>query len=105
MTKSSIKIRAKINNGITTVKALISHPMETGLRKDKKTGQPVPAKFIKNVKCESNKKVLLNSQWGIAVSKNPYLSFKYSGGSAGDIIRFSWIDNTNQSDSIEAKVK
>lgn len=105
MTKSSIKIRAKIQNGITTVKALISHPMETGLRKDKKTGQPIPANFIKNVKCESNTKVLLNSQWGVAVSKNPYLSFKYSGGNAGDIIKISWIDNTDQTDSIEAKVK
>lgn len=105
MVKSSIKIRAKIENGTTTVKALISHPMETGLRKNKKTGQPIPAKFIKNVKCVSNKKVLLNAYWGIAVSSNPYLSFKYSGGSAGDIIKLTWIDNTNQSDSIEAKVK
>lgn len=105
MVKSSIKIRAKIKNGTTTVKALISHPMETGFRKDKKTGQPIPANFIKNVKCVSNKKVLLNSQWGVAVSKNPYLSFKYSGGSSGDIIKLSWIDNTDQSDSIEAKVK
>lgn len=105
MLKSSIKIRAKITNGIITVKALISHPMETGLRKDKKTGQPIPAKFIKNVKCVSNKKVLLESQWGVAISKNPYLSFKYSGGNAGDLIKISWIDNTNQSDSIEATVK
>ncbi|MCW8931741.1 MAG: thiosulfate oxidation carrier complex protein SoxZ [Gammaproteobacteria bacterium] len=105
MTKSSIKLRAQIKNGVTTVKALISHPMETGLRYNKKTGQPIPAKFIKNVKCLSNKKVLLNSQWGIAVSKNPYVSFRYSGGNTGDIIEFSWIDNTNQSDSIEAKVK
>jgi sulfur-oxidizing protein SoxZ len=105
MTKSSIKIRAQIKNGITTVKALISHPMETGLRKEKKTGQPIPAKFITNVKCVSNKKVLLNSQLGVAVSKNPYLSFRYSGGSAGDIIKLTWTDNTNQTDSIEAKVK
>lgn len=105
MTKSSIKIRAKITNGITIVKALISHPMETGLRKDKISGLPIPAKFIKNVKCISNKKVLLNAQWGVAVSKNPYLSFKYSGGNSGDIIQVTWIDNTNQSDSIEATVK
>lgn len=105
MTKNSIKIRVKLKNGITTVKALISHPMETGLRKDKKTGKSIPAKFIQNVKSESNGKVLLNSQWGVAISKNPYLSFKYSGGKAGDIVKFSWVDNTGQSDSIEAKVK
>lgn len=37
MAKKSIKIRAKAKNGVVTVKALISHKMETGLRKDKKT--------------------------------------------------------------------
>lgn len=104
MAKSSIKIRAKLKDGITTVKALISHPMETGLRKDKKTGQTIPAKFIQNVKCETNNRILLNSQWGVAISKNPYVSFKYSGSTAGDIIKLSWVDNTGQSDSIEAKV-
>jgi sulfur-oxidizing protein SoxZ len=36
MAQSSIKIRAKVKNGEATVKCLISHPMETGLRKDKK---------------------------------------------------------------------
>lgn len=104
MAKSSIKIRAKTKNGITTVKALISHPMETGLRKDKKSGRIIPAKFIQNVKCESNNKVLLNSQWGVAISKNPYVSFKYSGSTAGDIIKLTWTDNTGRSDSMEAKV-
>ena len=42
----SIKVRAKVKDGITVVKALITHPMETGLRKDKKTGKKIPAHFI-----------------------------------------------------------
>ena len=104
MAKSSIKIRARLKNGITTVKAIISHPMETGLRKDKKSGQTIPAKFIQNVKCELNHRVLLNCQWGIAISKNPYVSFKYSGSTANDIIRLTWVDNNGRSDSMEAKV-
>ena len=33
-----IKIRATAKKGSTTVKALMSHPMHTGLRKNKKTG-------------------------------------------------------------------
>jgi sulfur-oxidizing protein SoxZ len=36
MAKSSIKVRAKVKSGEAKVKCLISHPMETGLRKDKK---------------------------------------------------------------------
>ena len=36
---STIKIRAKESKGAVTVKALMKHPMETGQRKDKKTGE------------------------------------------------------------------
>ena len=37
--KKSIKIRAKLKNDVVTVKALMTHPMETGARKDSKTGE------------------------------------------------------------------
>ena len=37
-----IKIRAKASGDGATVKCLMSHPMETGLRKDKKTGEVIP---------------------------------------------------------------
>ena len=43
---ASIKMRAKTDGTVTTIKALISHPMETGTRKDKKTGKKIPAHFI-----------------------------------------------------------
>ena len=49
----SIKIRAKEKGGVVTVKALMNHPMETGLRKDKKTGEKIPAHFIQEVKASS----------------------------------------------------
>ena len=102
---NSIRIRAKSSGGTTTVKALITHPMETGLRKDKKTGDKIPAHYIKEVKCEHGGKTVVNAQWGPAVSKNPYLSFAFSGGKAGDTVKLSWVDNKGESDSAEAKVK
>ena len=40
----SIKIRAKASGGVTTVKALIKHSMETGTRKNKKTGENIMKK-------------------------------------------------------------
>ena len=48
MTKK-VKIRASLKDGVTTVKALMTHPMETGARKDKETGELVPAEFIQEV--------------------------------------------------------
>jgi sulfur-oxidizing protein SoxZ len=42
--------------------------------------------------------------WGAAVSKNPYLSFKFVGAKAGDTIKLSWVDNKGESDSAETQV-
>jgi sulfur-oxidizing protein SoxZ len=100
-----IKIRATAKGDSTTVKALMSHPMETGLRKDKKTGKKIPAHFIQEVTCEHNGKSVLTALWGPAVSKNPYLSFKFSGGAKGDTIKISWVDNKGESASQEAKIR
>jgi sulfur-oxidizing protein SoxZ len=105
MAKSSIKIRAKASGGVTTVKALMTHPMETGLRKDKKTGETIPANFIQEVTAALNGKEVMTAYWGGAVSKNPYFSFKVKGGSSGDEITLSWKDNQGKSDSTTAQIK
>ena len=101
---SSIKMRAKTSGGVTTIKALISHPMETGTRKDKKTGEKIPAHFIQEVICKHGDKTVMTAQWGAAISKNPYLSFKFKGGNAGDKVSLSWTDNKGNSDSAEGAV-
>ena len=105
MAKKSIRIRAQIKGDVTEVKALMSHAMETGLRKDKKTGEKIPAHFIKEVICEHNGKQVVTALWSVAVSKNPYLSFKFKGANKGDTIKISWNDNTGDTDSAEEKVK
>ena len=101
----TIRIRAKAKGGETTVKAIISHPMETGLRKDKKKGGKVPAHFIQEVVASHNGAVVMTAHWGPAVSKNPYVSFVISGGKKGDKIKLSWVDNKGKSDSASATVK
>ena len=101
----SIKLRAKAKDDVATVKALISHPIETGLRKDKKTGKPIPAEFIQEVVFESAGKTVLNAQGGSAISKNPFISFRFSGAKSGDSIKVSWVDNKGNSDSLDQKIK
>ena len=100
---SKIKIRAREKDGVTTVKALMSHPMETGLRKDKK-GDKIPAHFISEVKCELNGSVVMTAYLGPAVSKNPYMAFDVKGARKGDTIKLSWTDNKGESGSGEAQV-
>ncbi|WP_455199666.1 thiosulfate oxidation carrier complex protein SoxZ [Kaarinaea lacus] len=105
MAKKSIRIRAKMKGDVTEVKALMSHSMETGLRKDKKTGKKIPAHFIQEVNCDHNGKNVMVANWSVAVSKNPYLSFKFKGAAKGDSVKISWKDNMGKSDTAEAKIK
>ena len=79
--------------------------METGLRKNKKTGKLIPAHFIQEVVCEYNGKTVMNAQWNGTISKNPFLSFAFTGAKSGDKIKVSWVDNTGKSDSTEAEMK
>jgi sulfur-oxidizing protein SoxZ len=102
---SNIKIRAKDSNGVTTVKALMSHEMETGLRKDKKTGEPIPAHFIQEVTAKWKDQVVMTAMWSGGVSKNPYLSFKFNGGAAGDPIEITWVDNMGATETGTAEIK
>lgn len=100
----TIKLKAKEKDGVVTVKALITHPMETGARKDKKTGEKIPAHFIQEVTCEHGGKTVMTAQWSGGVSKNPYVTFKFKGGAKGDPIKLSWSDNKGESDSHEGSI-
>jgi sulfur-oxidizing protein SoxZ len=101
---SSIKVRAKLSGDETTVKCLMNHPMETGLRKDSKTGEMVPAHFIQDVVCKWKDQVVMNAAWSGGISKNPYLSFKFKGAAAGDPLEISWTDNKGESETETATV-
>jgi sulfur-oxidizing protein SoxZ len=98
-----MKIRAKAQGDVVEVRILMSHDMETGQRKNQQ-GEPIPAHFIKNVKVASGPRTVLSAQWGTAISKNPYLAFKYIGGKAGDKLSVTWIDNKGESRTDETTV-
>jgi sulfur-oxidizing protein SoxZ len=105
MAKKSIRLRASDKGGVATVKALITHPMETGLRKDKKTGKKVPAHFIQTVTGKHNGNEVIVAEWSGAVSKNPYLSFQFAGAKAGDSVELTWSDNKGETDTETTKVR
>jgi sulfur-oxidizing protein SoxZ len=101
---AKIKIRAKEKDGIVEVKALMDHPMETGLRKDS-NGELIAAHFIQEVTCQHGGKTVMTCNWGPAISKNPYMSFQFKGAAKGDTIIISWTDNMGESASEEAEIK
>lgn len=102
---SSIKIRTKRKDGITQIRTLITHPMETGRRKDKDTGEPIPANYIQDLTVKHNDKVMVSSVMSAGISKNPYFAFKFKGGEPGDKITITWRDNLGKTDTAESILK
>jgi sulfur-oxidizing protein SoxZ len=98
-----MKIRATMVGDKVEVKILMNHEMETGQRKDAK-GAIVPAHFIQTVTATCNEKSVLSAQWGTAVSKNPFLSFRFKGAKAGDKIIVTWTDNAGETRTDEAVI-
>ena len=103
MATNPMKIRASTKDGVTEVKALISHEMETGQRKDA-AGKTIPAWHITDVTAALNGKTVLVAEWGPAVAKNPFLQFTVKGAKAGDKIVVTWKDNKGESRTDEATV-
>lgn len=100
---SQMKIKAKIKGDVTEVKALMTHPMENGMGKNKETGEVIPAHFIQNVTAKVGGNTVLTALWSGGVSKNPYLAFKFSGAAKGDKVELTWTDNkgTSETETVE----
>lgn len=102
---SSIRMKTKTKDGITTVRAIIRHPMETGFRVDNETGELLPPHFIRQVTVKHNDNIIMSCDWSRAVSKNPYLSFMFKGANSGDSLKLEWQDNKNNADSTETLIE
>lgn len=99
-----IRMRGKVRNGVAEVKALIKHPMESGARKNKKTGKNYPAKFINLVEVTVNGVKAVDAQWSGAVSANPYMGIKVKANK-GDEVVISLQDNTGEKGTKKLKLK
>jgi len=98
-----MRIRATSKDGVVNVKVLMSHEMETGMRKDA-SGKVVPAHFIQHVTATWQGKTVLSAQWGPAVAKNPFLEFNFKGGQKGEKIQITWTDDKGDKRTDEATI-
>lgn len=87
------------------VLCLVKHPMETGLRKDSKTGELIPAHFIEIMTFQLNGKTVAEAILGQGVSKDPLIGVNIKGAKSGDQVTVVWNDNKGESGGAEATVK
>ncbi len=91
---------------VVEVHCLIMHPMTTGLHKNeqgKLVAGNTPAHFVKTVDVTFNDKPVMNADWGIAVSTNPFLAFTMRAEQSGTL-KIVWEDNKGGIWSVESKL-
>ena len=93
-----MKIRATLAGGNTDVRVLMTHPMAT---EQQSKGQP---HFIQNVTVKVNGRPVIEAEISQAISRNPVFSFRLKGGTKGDKIEVSWLDNQGDTNKTETEV-
>ncbi len=88
-----IKIPLEAVQGeIITVKTMAEHEMETGVRRNPKTGIIYPRLIIQKVNAKFNGKIVFSADWFSGVSANPFMSFNLKAKESG-LIEIEWIDD------------
>ena len=104
MAKARVKVPKSVKKGeVFQVKTLISHKMETGLRKNKKTGKKIPRKIINKFVATYNGKEVFVSDWHPAIAANPYIAFYVKATESGTL-NFKWTDDDGKTTEKSAKI-
>ncbi len=73
------------------VKALVSHIMESGQRKDS-AGNVIPRKILNKFTCTVNGKEVFSADFEPAIAANPYIQFKFRAQESGPVV-LTWTDD------------
>lgn len=73
------------------IKTLISHPMESGQRKDG-DGNLIPRSIINRFTCEFNGEMVIDVALEPAISTNPFFEFEATVPESGTF-QFTWYDD------------
>ncbi|MDR5651082.1 thiosulfate oxidation carrier complex protein SoxZ [Ruixingdingia sedimenti] len=90
--KPRVKVPKSAKAGeVVVIKALISHKMESGQRKDS-SGNVIPRSIINRFTCDLNGANVVDVAIDPAVSTNPYFEFTAKVDAAGEF-KFTWYDD------------
>ncbi|MBV0912773.1 thiosulfate oxidation carrier complex protein SoxZ [Anianabacter salinae] len=92
----NVKPRVKVPKSASAgeaivIKTLISHPMESGQRKDS-SGNPIPRSIINRFVVDFNGENVIDMTLEPAISTNPYVEFSATVPESGEFT-FTWYDD------------
>lgn len=95
MARALINVPATAKRGdVIEIKALISHPMETGFRTGA-DGALVPRDIIQHFTCTYNGEEIFAAELFPAVAANPFFAFTAVARESG-VLTFRWADDRGQ---------
>ena len=102
--KPRVRVPKKVKQGdVFEVKTLVTHPMETRLRNDKKTGEKIPRNIINKIDVSYNGNQVMKAIWHPAMSANPYSAFFVVADESGPMV-FTWTDDEAQTYTKEVTI-
>lgn len=103
--KPRVKVPRKASKDeVIEIKTLISHKMESGQRKDRKTGKLIPRKIINKFQAKFNGTDVFAVDMQPAISANPFLTFNAKVPESGEF-EFIWTDDDGSVYSTKKKIK
>jgi sulfur-oxidizing protein SoxZ len=92
MAKALIRIPAEAKKGeAIEIRTLISHPMESGQRRDN-MGRAIPRQILNRFVCTYNGAEVFRADLFPAIAANPFLSFFTVATESGELA-FTWTDD------------
>jgi len=103
MAEPRVRVPSTARRGeVIEIKTLLSHPMETGHRRDV-YGKLIPRQIIHTFTCTYNGVEVFRADWHPAVAANPFLAFFTVATETGRL-RFEWIDDEGTVYATEADI-
>lgn len=94
----SIRTRSSIAGSTATLRLLIDHPMQVGLRDE--GASAVEAHYITELTIEHAGHKVLHADWGQGIARNPFLLLRLRDARKGDAVTIRWHDNRGASDEL-----
>jgi sulfur-oxidizing protein SoxZ len=109
MASAIINMKRSASSGeVLLIKALVAHPMETGLRPGA-DGKVLPTDLIRTFTCTfettEKKSAVFSANLYAAIAANPYISFYFKASKSGKLT-FNWVGDNgfNQSENVSLTV-
>ena len=104
MASALVNVPPRARRGeIIEIKTLVSHPMETGYRRDQ-LGAPIPRDIIRLFVCAYNGTEVFRAELHPAISANPFIVFSTVAAESGTL-EFHWTGDNGFSVTEKAAIK